>query len=133
MKIIITILLTTNLLLTTKLYSQPKQLNTFKNISALELKKISESDPSAVIIDVRTKKDYKKGHIENSISAIDIKTLDKIIGTLDFEQPLLIYCTEGLRSIEACIYLQDKGFLTVYNLETGLLSWKEAGFKLTKK
>ncbi len=133
MKTIFSFLLVINFLHTGLLYSQVKKLETIKNISALEFVKISESDPTSVIIDVRTKKEYKKGHIINSLNAEDSQALTKLTANLDFDQPLLIYCDEGTRSITACTILKEKGFVTVYNLETGLLEWEKSGYMLTKK
>lgn len=111
----------------------PKKLNTFTNITPLELKKMSDTDPTAVIIDVRTKKEFKKGHLRNAVNAKDSKVLNQITDSLDLDQPLLVYCDEGTRSFTACIILVEKGFINVYNLETGLIGWKESDFELTKK
>ena len=133
MKTVIGFLLLINFFLTGELYSQTKKLKTFKNITPTELKQISESDPTAVILDVRTKKEYRKGHISNSFNAGNSKALTKITDTLDLDQPLLVYCDEGTRSFTACIILKEKGFLNVFNLETGLIGWKESGFNLIKR
>lgn len=133
MKTIFTFLLLTNFFLTSELHCQTKKLKTFKNITATELKQISESNPMAVIIDVRTRNEYKKGHIKNSVNAKNSEVLSRVTDKLDFDQPLLVYCDEGTRSFTACIILKEKGFNNVYNLETGLIDWRESGFKLTKK
>ena len=42
------------------------------------------------------------------------------------EQPIVVYCRSGVRSAKAVQHLLDAGYLKVFNLEGGLLSWREA-------
>lgn len=87
---------------------------------------------NAVLIDVRTKKEFRKERLPNSILADKKKVLLSIADTLDHEQPLFVYCDEGSRSFTACILLADEGFKKIYNLEDGLIEWKRAGFQVVQ-
>lgn len=79
---------------------------TIKEISGEELLKL---DDSYKIIDVRTKEEYKSGHIK---SAINIP-LDKIIDNdfdLDKNDKLVIHCRTNGRSRKAIEALKNYGF-----------------------
>lgn len=108
--------------------TQPKVIHSFSSIDPLEFRIEMESHSNAILLDVQTRKQYKKQHIAGSVLADEKKVLLSIADTLDLDQPLLVYCNEGDRSFTACMLLTDKGFKKVYNLEGGLKAWEEHGF-----
>jgi rhodanese-related sulfurtransferase len=68
----------------------------------------------AVIIDVRTKKEYETGHIEGSKNiALDL-ILEKVDLIKKITSPIIIVCKSGRRSNLAKILLELKG-IKVYN------------------
>lgn len=78
------------------------------------------------LIDVRTPKEYKEGHIGNAEN-IDFLANDftEKIKTLDKSKPVYIYCKSGNRSGKATKALYDAGFNTIYDLEGGILAWEK--------
>ena len=79
---------------------------TIKEISGEELLKL---DDSYKIIDVRTREEYKSGHIKNAINI----PLDKIIANnfdLDKNDKLVIHCRTNGRSKKAIETLKNHGF-----------------------
>ncbi|MFD1163449.1 rhodanese-like domain-containing protein [Hwangdonia seohaensis] len=82
------------------------------------------------LIDVRTPKEFKEGHIENAQN-IDFlsSTFTEDIKTLDKEKPIVVYCRSGKRSANSTKKLQEAGFTEIYDLEGGILKWKQEGFK----
>lgn len=81
--------------------------------------KVLESTKNAVLLDVRTKEEYKQGHVPGSINI----PLDSLPGAkLKKDAPLFIYCQSGARSSRASSYLEGKGFKTT-NLG-GIISYK---------
>ena len=84
---------------------------------------------NAIMIDTRSEKDYKFGHIVNSLHAPDLNTvkLDKYR-----ERPLIVYCRSGNTSAAYCSKLRKQGFETVYNLKGGVIAWERAELPLTK-
>ena len=55
----------------------------------------------AVLLDVRTKKEYESGHIENSEN-IPLQQIDKLLAKIaDKNTPLFVYCRSGNRSKQA--------------------------------
>ena len=63
----------------------------------------------AIILDVRTKKEYKKGHIIGSEN-IPINDLHQKVTTLKTAQkPFIVCCTSGVRSAKAVKFLLING------------------------
>lgn len=112
---------------------QKKNIQAFKSVDAVEFFIKMQQHDNSVLIDVRTKREYKKERIDNSILAKKKKILLSIADTLDHEQPVFVYCDVGTRSFTACIILTDMGFKNVYNLERGLIEWKEAGYPVVER
>ncbi|MDC6354716.1 MULTISPECIES: rhodanese-like domain-containing protein [Robiginitalea] len=84
-----------------------------------------ESDPDAVILDVRTDEEMEEGYIPGAIQ-IDIYRgqgfLDEV-EKLDKSKSYYVYCRSGNRSGQACSLMQSKGFERTYNLVGGMLEW----------
>lgn len=74
-----------------------------------------------VVIDVREPNEIKNKELPNSIN-IPINNISEKIQEIvpDKEQPILVYCSSGSRSIFACQILADYGYNKVYNLQGGL-------------
>lgn len=70
----------------------------------------------AMIIDVRSKKEYYKKHIEGSVN-IPIAYVDKMYNSLPKDKELVVYCHSGSRSAIAARLLREQGW-TVHNVET---------------
>lgn len=83
----------------------------FKTIDKGLGKKIENG---AIILDVRTEREFKKGHIEGSIN-ISLGTIKERYIELDASKTYITYCSHGIRSMEVKAILQDKGFRKVYN------------------
>lgn len=86
------------------------------------------ADGNAQILDVRTQEEYAEGHIPGSIQ-LDVKLPDfkqKALTILSKEKPVAVYCKSGNRSRIASDILFNEQY-TVFNLETGIDGWKNAG------
>ena len=95
----------------------------------LDSKTFSEKlkdDSNAVILDVRTLREFQKGHIPYAVN-IDIhdENFQKQIESLDRTKSYFVYCRSGSRSYSAAKFMKDIGFNSVYNLEEGILNWDE--------
>ncbi|WP_413869686.1 rhodanese-like domain-containing protein, partial [Desulfobacula sp.] len=86
-----------------------------------------------LILDVRTQKEYAKGHLENSI-LIPVQELQKRINELDVykNNAILIYCASGNRSTVASKILIDSGFNKIFNLKYGILDWKTKKYPVVR-
>ena len=70
----------------------------------------------AVIIDVRTYKEYRQHHITNAIN-IPIQELIKSVSRVPKNRVLVVYCRTGSRSSVAADILSKKGY-QVYDVAT---------------
>lgn len=79
---------------------------TIKEISGKDLEKL---DDSYKIIDVRTKEEYKEGHIKNAIN-IPLDRIEANDFDLDKNENLVIHCRTSGRSMRAIEALLSLGF-----------------------
>lgn len=101
------------------------------NLSANEYK---ETDTEgAVILDVRTQREFDNGHLENAM-VIDIYKRDfrDKIAQLDKTKTYYVYCLTGVRSRSAVNFMMQSGFAKVCNLEGGVSYLNRAGVKLVR-
>jgi rhodanese-related sulfurtransferase len=108
-----------------------QRLSRVKEVSPGEATRLLNHE-NAAMIDMRTDKDYREGHIANAVhvpagSAEIPATLNKY-----HERPVVVYCQRGQRSIAFCNKLSKQGFESVYNLKGGVLAWQKAELPLTK-
>ena len=108
-----------------------QRLSRVKEVSPGEATRLLNHE-NAAMIDMRTDKDYREGHIAN---AVHVPTGNaELPATLNKyrERPVVVYCQRGQRSIAFCNKLSKQGFESVYNLKGGVLAWQKAELPLTK-
>lgn len=77
----------------------------------------------AVLLDVRTREEYKGGHIGGSVNIPldNIESAHTIIHKKD--TPVYVYCHSGARSSRACRQLRAMGYKEAVNIG-GICSWR---------
>lgn len=85
-----------------------------------------KEDKNGILLDVRTPAEYRRGHMPCSTN-IDIHDTEfkKKIEELDKSRNYYVYCRSGSRSANVLEYMKSVGFTNVFNLEGGILNWKE--------
>lgn len=68
----------------------------------------------AQIIDVRTPGEFQGGHIKGAVN-IPLDTLQRQLGKIKKDKPVIICCASGMRSGSATGILQSSGYKEVYN------------------
>lgn len=68
----------------------------------------------AILLDVRTKEEYKQEHAKNSIN-IPLDSLSSNLSKLNKEKAIIAVCQSGMRSSSAASLLKKSGFGGVYN------------------
>jgi rhodanese-related sulfurtransferase len=101
-----------------------------KNVTAEEANKLIKENKDLVILDVRTKDEYKSGHIPGAVS-IPVDQLPSRISELEkyIDKPVLVYCASGGRSPRAVSTLLHSKFTNIYHLSRGISTWS---YKLAK-
>lgn len=68
----------------------------------------------AIILDVRTKAEFQRGHVKGSIN-IPLDQLSHNLSKLDRKKTIVTCCASGMRSASAKGMLRAKGFEQVHN------------------
>lgn len=84
----------------------------------------------AVVLDIRSKSVYAKGHIVDSLH-IELEALDKKMALLEqrSSKPIILVCANGQQSRKLLDKLQKKG-LKVFAMQGGIQAWTEAQLPL---
>jgi len=95
-----------------------------KEITVEELKQMIDNAEDFQLIDVREPFEYEVSHLNGEnipLSGIIIES-DKIAT----DKPVIVQCRSGKRSAAAIMQLEQQlGYENLYNLEGGILAWKE--------
>ena len=106
-----------------------KDSEKFKNITPDEAAEMMATGSGYVIVDVRGKEEYDKGHIPGAINVPidslkqDIRNNEAIPELADKKKVYLIYCRSGRRSNEAAKLLSSFGYKHIYEFG-GIIDWK---------
>ena len=78
------------------------------------------------LVDVRTPKEFEAGHIETALN-YNVNGPDFVsqVESLDKSKTVMVYCKSGGRSARAAKQLQEMGFMTIYDLESGFTAWSQ--------
>lgn len=85
---------------------------TFTNHNQINMRELIQQ--GAVVLDVRTPSEYNSGHVKKSIN-IPLSELPTRLGELQKENPIIVCCASGIRSLKAKILLNSNGFNHVHN------------------
>jgi len=85
------------------------------------------------LIDVRTPNEFESGNIASSTN-IDFYSagFQDQLTKLDKNKPVYLYCRSGRRSGIAMNLMKDMGFISVYNLDGGIIAWQEQGLPIAQ-
>jgi Rhodanese-related sulfurtransferase len=91
------------------------------------------ADSDVVVLDVRTAKEFKDGHLERAINLDQNESdfVEKAKAQLPQDKTIAIYCRSGRRSANAANKLTDVGYKLV-NLKGGILAWQGEGKPVIK-
>jgi len=81
------------------------------------------------MLDVRSQTEWQAGHIAGAT----LVPLGRLVSTLaeePREQPLLLICETGIRSLIGASLLEREGFSTVANVAGGMDGWRRAGLPI---
>ncbi len=92
------------------------------------------NDKNALVVDVRTEKEYKEGHVMNALH-IPLGMLDDRIQELQAykNHTVVMVCRSGARSAQAATKLKKQGFINVHNVGGGMVAWERVKLPITTK
>lgn len=84
--------------------------------------RIIRNNPNAIILDVRSRQEYREGHIQGAINipTYEIeKKIDKI--SKDKSATVICYCSAGIRSKKTVKILKMLGYTEAYSVAGGII------------
>lgn len=70
----------------------------------------------AVLLDVRTKEEYRDRHIDGSMN-IPLGEIERVLDLIkDRDTPIFVHCLSGVRSADASVFLKDEGYSRVTDI-----------------
>ena len=85
-----------------------------------------------MVIDLRDKAEFSKGHILDSVNLPFAKLDKEIDGLADKEKPVVLVCKLGQHSGAAGKKLGAKGYTQVHRLKGGIGEWQAMQMPLVK-
>lgn len=104
--------------------SKNMKQSSYKQISMQEAVEHMAQQDNYILLDVRTKEEYKAGHIPGAICIPNETIGAKDIPELpDKEQVIFVYCRSGNRSKQAASKLSAQGYSNIYEIG-GIIDWQ---------
>ena len=90
-----------------------------RNVKEVNYKDININE--YIILDVRSKREFKEGHLNGAIN-IPLADINKNVEKelINKNTKILVCCQYGIRSKKAAKILEDLGYTQIYNLKDGL-------------
>ncbi|MEM6515029.1 MAG: rhodanese-like domain-containing protein [Bacteroidota bacterium] len=86
----------------------------------------------AILLDAREPAEYQISHLKDAISVgydeFDLNQVTELID--DKDQPIVVYCSLGIRSETVANKLKEAGYNNVQNLYGGIFEWKNKDFEV---
>jgi len=102
-----------------------------RNITAREAKAILDKNRNAFLLDVRTPQEFSQGRIPGAV-LIPVNEVERRIGEIPKNRPVVVYCAVGSRSLPAARYLSKMGYGVVYHMSDGIVGWYRNGFQIVR-
>lgn len=123
--LILTGLIMSIFLLPTLVFASDKPVGA-SYVDAAQAQTLLAETPDMIVLDVRTKGEYKRGHIDGAILNNYFSTkFKKRLRTLDRNKPYLVHCKSGHRSERVVKIMLKEGFTDITHLDGGYDAWKK--------
>lgn len=98
-----------------------------KYVDASSFNKLT-ANPDTIVVDMRNHYEYEVGHFENAIEIPSETFREQLPMAVDIlkdkkDNPIIMYCTGGIRCEKASAYMLMNGFKNVYHLEGGIIQY----------
>jgi len=87
-------------------------------ISGSEAKELYDSNPGAILLDVRNQDEYNEKHIEGSMLIPLPEFGDRLSDIPDKDAVIILFCKAGSRSKIAYGILADAGYIRLYDMQS---------------
>jgi rhodanese-related sulfurtransferase len=119
------------LLVTAYNYLRPTVSRNYTSLDSEEAHEMIEKGDNLMIIDIRTKDEYRKEHIRGAKN-IPLEQLDNRISSLPHNKDIIVYCETGGQSVRAIRKLELAGFTRLFHMQQGLRGWNNEDYPTSK-
>ncbi len=113
-------------------YMRPKGERNYTSVKVAEAYDLIKEGGDVYILDVRTRDEYRKGHLRNAKN-IPLSDIDKRLSKIPRNKKVLVYCRDGARSVRAIRRLEVAGYTDLHHMHEGYRIWKKAGHPMTER
>lgn len=92
-----------------------------KEVTTDEVEEMLHKESDVILIDVREDEEVAQGMIEGALH-IPLNQIPEKAESLDKTKEYILVCRSGARSLNAALYMEEKGF-HVSNMVGGMLDW----------
>ena len=103
----------------------------YRDIKATEAKSLFAANKNVFLLDVRTPEEFRQGRLQGAV-LIPINEVERRIGEIPRNRPIVVYCAVGSRSGLVAGFLSRKGYREVYNIADGIVGWYRNGFPIIR-
>lgn len=103
----------------------------YRNINSVEARRLVEQKKNIYLLDVRTPDEYRQARMRGGI-LIPINEIERRLGEVPKNRPILVYCAVGSRSNLVAGFLSGRGYAEVYNMQDGLVGWYRNGYPIER-
>ncbi|HEX7366282.1 MAG TPA: rhodanese-like domain-containing protein [Pelobium sp.] len=115
------------------LFAYGAKAQTAKILSSSVFSDSLQTHENCSLLDVRTPEEFNGGHLKNATN-LDFTNPDfkTNLVKLDKNKSYYVYCHSGKRSSGAATLMKSLGFKNVYELQGGIMKWKQDGMQTVK-
>ena len=99
--------------------------------SELAERMAASNEGAPLLIDVRLREEYEVSHLPGAIWAESPSQIASVLRGASDRQPVVLYCSVGVRSSKAAAQLMRSGRTNVFNLQGSIFEWANEGRPLT--
>lgn len=115
------------------LWSQPGQAGAIRHLGPGEAVAELQSDPQAILVDVRTPAEFQSGHLRGALNLeLDRLEAQAAQALPDKNANLVVYCRSGNRSAFAVQILERMGYTHLVNVTGGIAAWSAQGLPVVQ-
>ena len=106
---------------------------TYTELNCNEFSKQINTDSNYILVDVRTPKEYRNGHMKNAVNVSYFNSwFTDSIKTLNRNKTIYMYCQTQHRSPLASRKMKKLGFRKIYDLKGGFMKWENNNMAIEK-
>lgn len=104
----------------------------FKEIDSATLKKMIDTEGDGLLLyDIRTPAEYQQGMIRHG-KLTPLNEVPTMMHDIPTDKTIVFYCRSGVRSAQACEYVNEQLDLDTINLIGGIIAWYQSGNEVIK-